>query len=164
MHFLPSVPTAANGFVAVSDVCTSTFSLPKCSLPLLNVTSLAGLPPAFAPFSDNRYLCTTCRNRARTSTTLRVQQCLDIWIKSHTSCPYCKGDLNLLPTGCEASIMSPRANARRVIRVVNALVSWPYVWGREQWLQARSRTAEGGVSSRASATSPSVTSPTVELA
>ena len=64
-------------------------------------------------------------------------QCLDVWIVSHPSCPYCKEDLNILPPECEVNVR--RDSARRYALHFVSIAEWPLEWFREHLVQGRER-------------------------
>ncbi|CAM9881586.1 unnamed protein product [Ectocarpus sp. 12 AP-2014] len=76
-------------------------------------------------------------------------ECLDVWIRGHPSCPYCKGDLNVIP---QENNSSPETTAIcfacSVLSGMVSFVTGSFVrffrgfWERRR--QQREQTAEGG--------------------
>lgn len=75
-------------------------------------------------------------------------QCLDVWIRGHPSCPYCKGDLNVIPQENNSSSETTAiCYACSVLSGMMSFVTGPFVrffrgfWERRQ---QREQTGEGG--------------------
>ncbi|CAM9525505.1 unnamed protein product [Scytosiphon promiscuus] len=59
-------------------------------------------------------------------------QCLDVWIVGHPSCPYCKGDLNVLPPESIPPAEGPAtAFTRGVLSGSASFLTWPLTRFRE---------------------------------
>ncbi|CAN0252029.1 unnamed protein product [Pylaiella littoralis] len=78
-------------------------------------------------------------------------QCLDIWIVGHQSCPYCKGDLNVLPppesnspaAGASAATAAAAYTCSSVLSGLVCLVTRPFAQFRE-YRERRRRGGGGG--------------------
>lgn len=82
-----------------------------------------------------------CLPHRPTTNDIIINQCLDVWILGHQSCPYCKGDLNILPPENNSATGSlVTTHIRSMLSSLAALATRPFALFREyreRWRRRR---------------------------